>query len=140
MQLFVLQLLWVRAAETSSCSSIVPHNSRFHLIMGIVRIYVMILFRIYRSVTIYNGIGGGRLLRKNGCSGEWETFGSSNHGSAVKSIFSQWRQRDLLYAQSPHVTYRIRMEALPGNDPTRHRKFRGAGGRDVMLPAYNESG
>lgn len=33
--------------HSSSCSSIVHRNSRFHLIMGIVRIYVMTLFRIH---------------------------------------------------------------------------------------------
>lgn len=42
------QLLPVRLSPSSSCcSSIVARNSRFHLIMGIVRIYVMILFRIH---------------------------------------------------------------------------------------------
>lgn len=42
------QLLPVRLSPSSCCcSSIVARNSRFHLIMGIVRIYVMILFRIH---------------------------------------------------------------------------------------------
>lgn len=47
------QLLPVRLSSLSlspsscCCSSIVARNSRFHLIMGIVRIYVMILFRIH---------------------------------------------------------------------------------------------